>query len=123
MERGEIEIPEGVREVGDVFLRVSEGAVKKLEGLVKGETDEYLRIRIAGGGCNGLTYKMKFVGEAKRGDLGIKAGGVLVLVDYKSALYMRGSELDYSTKMIGGGFKFSNPNATSSCSCGESFSV
>jgi iron-sulfur cluster assembly protein len=48
---------------------------------------------------------------------------VPVVVDSKSALYLKGSELDYSSKLVGGGFKFSNPNAKGSCSCGESFSL
>ena len=62
-------------------------------------------------------------GTLKRGDILVRSAGAMILVDTKSALYLRGSELDYSDKMVGGGFKFSNPNATSSCSCGESFSI
>jgi iron-sulfur cluster assembly protein len=66
---------------------------------------------------------MKFVAEAKRGDILVPSAGVQVVVDSKSALYLKGSELDYSGKLVGGGFKFSNPNAKGSCSCGESFSL
>ena len=84
---------------------------------------DFLRIKITGGGCNGLSYKMKFVGIPKRGDILVRSGGAQVVVDSKSALYLRGTNLDYSDKMVGGGFKFSNPNAKSSCSCGESFSI
>lgn len=84
---------------------------------------EYLRVAITGGGCNGLSYKMRFVDTFKKGDILVRSQGVQVLVDSKSALYLRGTVLDFSDKMIGGGFKFSNPNAKSSCSCGESFSV
>jgi iron-sulfur cluster assembly accessory protein len=80
-------------------------------------------IAITGGGCNGLSYKMRFVGEAKPADILVRTEGVEVLVDPKSALYLRGTQLDYSDKMIGGGFKFSNPNAKASRSCGESFSL
>ena len=54
---------------------------------------------------------------------GIASAGVRVLVDVKSALYVSGSEIDFQDKMIGGGFKIHNPNATATCSCGESFSV
>ncbi|MEI7603259.1 MAG: iron-sulfur cluster assembly accessory protein, partial [Opitutae bacterium] len=68
-------------------------------------------------------YKLRFVGESKEGDILVNTSGVEVLVDPKSALYLRGTVLDYSDKMIGGGFKFSNPNAKASCSCGESFSL
>lgn len=113
-----------IREVGSVFLEITENAKQKLLSLSQKEKNNaYLRIRISGGGCNGLSYKMKFVDAPKEGDLGINLNPLWVLVDCKSALYMRGSILDYSNNMIGGGFKFKNPNATSSCSCGESFSV
>ena len=66
---------------------------------------------------------MKFVVAPKRGDILVRSSGASVLVDSKSALYIRGTELDYSDKMVGGGFKFTNPNAKASCSCGESFSI
>jgi len=85
--------------------------------------DLALRVAITGGGCNGLSYKMRFVAEPKAGDILVRSEGIEVLVDPKSALYLRGTHLDYSDKMIGGGFKFSNPNAKASCSCGESFSL
>ena len=66
---------------------------------------------------------MKFVEAPKRGDILVRTSGANLLVDSKSALYIRGTELDYSDKMVGGGFKFTNPNAKASCSCGESFSI
>ena len=83
----------------------------------------FLRIKITGGGCNGLSYKMKFVSEAKENDILVESSYRSVLVDSKTALYLRGTTLDYSNKMVGGGFKFSNPNAKASCSCGESFNL
>ena len=84
---------------------------------------EFLRVAIAGGGCNGLSYKLRFATEARRGDILVETGGVRVLVDPKTALYLKGTHIDYSSALIAGGFKFSNPNAKASCSCGESFSV
>jgi len=84
---------------------------------------EFLRVAISGGGCNGLSYKMKFVPTPKRGDILVRSAGVRVLVDSKSALYLKGTHVDYSSALVAGGFKFSNPNAKASCSCGESFSV
>jgi len=83
----------------------------------------YLRIAIAGGGCNGLSYKLRFTPELRRGDILVRSAGVSVAVDPKTALYLKGTVLDYSSKLVAGGFKFSNPNAKASCSCGESFSV
>jgi iron-sulfur cluster assembly protein len=116
--------PEGVREGNEKLVLVTEPAGAKLNALVAREQKgEYLRIKITGGGCNGLSYKIKFVLEPKRGDILVRSSGANVLVDTKSALYLRGTHLDFSDKMVGGGFKFSNPNAKSSCSCGESFSI
>ena len=61
--------------------------------------------------------------EPRRGDILVRSAGVPVIVDPKTALYLKGTVLDYSDKMVAGGFKFSNPNAKASCSCGESFSA
>jgi iron-sulfur cluster assembly protein len=120
----DIEIPEGVRLGNEKLILVTESAGVKLQALIVREgKGDYLRVKITGGGCNGLSYKMKFVGDTKRGDIMVVSSGAHVLVDTKSALYLRGTHLDYSDKMVGGGFKFSNPNAKSSCSCGESFSI
>lgn len=117
-------LPEGVREGNENLVRLTSDAGAKVAALVAREQQgEFLRIAITGGGCNGLSYKMRFTGEAKRGDILVRTGGAQVLVDAKTALYLKGTVLDYSHKMIGGGFKFTNPNAKASCSCGESFSV
>ena len=117
-------VPEGVREGNEKLIAVTDNAGKKLSDLIAQEKKKvYLRVKITGGGCNGLSYKMKFVEDAKRGDILVHSSGIPVLVDTKSALYLRGTQLDFSDKMIGGGFKFGNPNAKSSCSCGESFSI
>lgn len=119
-----LEIPEGVRMGNEKLVLVTKAAGDKLSALIAREQKgSYLRVKISGGGCNGLSYKMKFVEQPKRGDILVRSSGAEVLVDTKSALYLRGTQLDYSDKMVGGGFKFSNPNAKSSCSCGESFSI
>ncbi len=119
-----LETPEGVRLGNEKLILVTEPAGAKLQALIEREQKgDYLRVKITGGGCNGLSYKMKFVAEPKRGDILVRSSGAQVLVDTKSALYLKGTHLDYSDKMVGGGFKFSNPNAKSSCSCGESFSI
>jgi len=119
-----VETLEGVRLGSEKLILVTKPAGKKLTSLIEREQKgRYLRVKITGGGCNGLSYKMKFVGEPKRGDILVRSSGAEVLVDTKSALYLKGTHLDYSNKMVGGGFKFSNPNAKASCSCGESFSI
>lgn len=120
-----VQLPEGVREGNERLVRLTDSAVAKVAALRdRDRQGDYLRIAISGGGCNGLSYKLRFVTEPKKGDIRVRFGqGVAVLVDSKSALFLKGTELDYSNKMVGGGFKFSNPNAKASCSCGESFSV
>lgn len=115
---------EGVREGNENLVRLTAAAGAKVAALVAREAQgDHLRIAITGGGCNGLSYKLRFTPEPKRGDILVRSAGVPVLVDAKTALYLKGTVLDYSDKMIGGGFKFTNPNAKASCSCGESFSV
>jgi iron-sulfur cluster assembly protein len=105
-----------VRVTKDASIKINELKTRENKG-------EYLRIRITGGGCNGLSYNMKFVELGKKGDILVESQEVKVLVDSKTTLYLRGTTLDYSNKLVAGGFKFSNPNAKASCSCGESFNL
>jgi iron-sulfur cluster assembly protein len=117
-------LPEGVREGSEQLVRLTADAGVKVAALIARERQgELLRIAITGGGCNGLSYKLKFATEPRRGDILVRSAGVPVVVDPKTALYLKGTVLDYSSKMVAGGFKFTNPNAKASCSCGESFSV
>jgi len=105
-------------------VRLTQAAGTKVRALIARDNQgEFLRVAITGGGCNGLSYKLKFASEPKRGDILVRSAGVPVIVDPRTALYLKGTVLDYSTQLIAGGFKFSNPNAKASCSCGESFSV
>lgn len=113
-----------VRQGNEKLVRVTLAAAQKLVQLMDREgKGDFLRIRITGGGCNGLSYKMKFVEQGKAGDIGVMSEGIGLLVDSKTALYLRGTTLEFSDKLVGGGFKFSNPNAKASCSCGESFNL
>lgn len=115
---------EGVRAGNETLVLLTAAAGTKVRALIAREQQgDYLRIAISGGGCNGLSYKMKFVPAPKRGDILVRTADVPVLVDSKSALYLKGTHVDYSNALVAGGFKFSNPNAKASCSCGESFSV
>ena len=83
----------------------------------------YLRVGVQGGGCSGLTYQLGFDDQVGQFDKAFDVQGVPVVVDLKSALYLRGTVIDFVTAMVGGGFKFSNPNASKSCWCGTSFSA
>lgn len=118
--------PAGPRAGSEKLIRLTEAAGRKVRQLMERDRVEHgaLRVKIVGGGCAGLEYKMDFEKNPPTPkDILIETAGVRVLVDVKSALYVSGSEVDFQDKMIGGGFKIHNPNATATCSCGESFSV
>lgn len=125
MTTAEIQLPEGVRRGNEKLIRLSESAARQIASLRErdSESGPYLRIKIVGGGCNGLSYDLKFTDKTKRGDIYVDSRDVGLIIDSKSALYLKGMELDYSDRLVAGGFVFNNPNAKSSCSCGESFSV
>ncbi|HAC16631.1 MAG TPA: iron-sulfur cluster assembly accessory protein [Bacteroidetes bacterium] len=86
-----------------------------------------LRIGVVGGGCSGLTYQLDFDKNydpnTQNNDKKFEVDGVQLIVDMRSFLYLAGTQLDYSDGLQGKGFHFNNPNASRTCSCGESFSV
>jgi iron-sulfur cluster assembly protein len=86
-----------------------------------------LRIGVVGGGCSGLTYQLDFDtssnGVANLQDKQFEVNDIKLVVDMRSFLYLAGTELDYTDGLQGKGFHFNNPNASRTCSCGESFSV
>src|SRR5436189_3215843 len=111
--------------VGDErLIKVTASAANKVKNLLvkQGRAEGVLRVAILGGGCSGLQYKMDLQDGPANRDFLVETAGVRVVVDPKSALYVTGSELDYE-EALDGGFKVHNPNAASSCSCGESFSA
>ena len=107
------------------LVKVLDGASDHLLALWKkqGKDDGALRIAVVGGGCSGLQYQMDLVDGPRDRDIMVDSNGVKVVVDPKSALFVSGSELDYSDDLQQGGFKVSNPNAVVTCSCGESFAA
>jgi len=111
--------------VGDERLvKLTPSAAQKVSSLLtrQGRPNGVLRVAVIGGGCSGLQYKMDLQDAPANRDILVESGGVRVVVDPKSALYVTGSELDY-LETLDGGFKVKNPNAATSCSCGESFSA
>ncbi len=82
-----------------------------------------LRVAVEGGGCSGFQYKYDIVSARENDDLVLDADGFSVLIDSVSVAYMSGSVIDFSTELIGAAFKIDNPNATSGCGCGTSFSL
>lgn len=112
--------------IGDErLIRVTANAAKKVSSLLtrQGRAQGVLRVAVVGGGCSGLQYKMDLQDAPASRDILVETGGIRVVVDPKSALYVTGSELDYVDALSDGGFKVKNPNAATSCSCGESFSA
>jgi iron-sulfur cluster assembly protein len=112
--------------VGDErLIKVTPSAAKKVCSLLQkqGRPGGVLRVAVIGGGCSGLQYKMDLQDQPANRDILVESEGVKVVVDPKSALYVTGSELDFVDALQDGGFKVKNPNAASSCSCGESFSA
>jgi iron-sulfur cluster assembly protein len=112
--------------IGDErLIKVSASAARKVGSLLQkqGRPNGVLRVAVVGGGCSGLQYKMDLQDQPANRDILVESGGVKVVVDPKSALYVTGSELDFVDALQDGGFKVKNPNAASSCSCGESFSA
>lgn len=112
--------------VGDErLIKLTGNAGKKVTALLtkQGRPGGVLRVAVVGGGCSGLKYKMDLQDNPANRDFLVESAGVKVVVDPKSALYVTGSELDYVDALTDGGFKVKNPNAATSCSCGESFSA
>ena len=113
-----------VRTGDERLIKLTQSAAQKVSGLLakQGRPNGVLRVAVVGGGCSGLQYKMDLQDNPASRDILVESGGVRVVVDPKSALYVTGSELDYLSTLEGG-FKVKNPNAATSCSCGESFSA
>ncbi len=110
----------------DKLMAITDAASNKLRGILRKQgREDYgaLRVAVVGGGCSGLQYKMDLVDGPANRDILVQINGVRVVIDPKSALFVSGSELDFSTDLQQGGFKVSNPNAAATCSCGESFAA
>ena len=105
-------------------IEISDNAVKKINTLVaqQQKDGQGLRVKVVGGGCSGLSYKMD-LDVQRDGDRVFERDTAKVLVDRKSFIYLRGTELDYAEGLMDSGFKLQNPNVKRSCGCGSSFSV
>ena len=108
--------------VGVVF---TDSAARKVGELIKEENNPSLMLRvfISGGGCSGFQYGFTFDEERAEDDFALQKGGVTVLVDPMSYQYLSGAEIDYKEGLEGAQFVIRNPNVTSTCSCGSSFSA
>ncbi|MBK7560920.1 MAG: iron-sulfur cluster assembly accessory protein [Chitinophagaceae bacterium] len=109
-------------------IYISDTAKKKIHQLMKdagveNDASYFVRVGVVGGGCSGLSYKLDFDNEAKPMDQVFEDNGIKVVTDLKSFLYLVNTTLDFSDGLNGKGFYFSNPNASRTCGCGESFAV
>ena len=107
------------------MIYLTEKALGKVKNLLDEQNKPglFFRVGVKGGGCSGLTYDVKFDDKQNENDKIYDINGVKVVCDPKSDLYLFGMTIDYSTELVGAGFKFINPNATGSCGCGTSFTV
>ena len=98
-------------------------AADKLKEIItkQGRDDLALRVYVTPGGCSGFSYGMTFAEGREEDDTLIEQDGVRIVVDPMSAMYIKGSEIDFVDALMGGGFALRNPNAVSSCGCGQSF--
>jgi iron-sulfur cluster insertion protein len=104
-------------------ISLTEAAAAKVKQLTErdGREGYSLRLKVVGGGCSGLQYQLMFDNKVGDWDQTAEAFGVKVVVDSKSAVYLLGTKVDYVDDLNGSGFKIENPNATSTCGCGQSF--
>ena len=114
-----------IEEVEAVNLILTEKAIQQVKALLARNNREGhgLRVSVADGGCSGFSYKLDFAEQKEPDDLVLEMDNLKVYVDSKSVPHLKGTTIDYVTSLYGGGFKFSNPNASGTCGCGTSFSA
>lgn len=107
------------------MIDLSQAAAREIRRLQfsRQKPDSRLRLGIKTGGCSGLFYTLELNEAAEASDLVCESNGICVITDEKSYPYLNGLKLDYSEDLMGGGFRFYNPNASATCSCGQSFSA
>jgi iron-sulfur cluster assembly accessory protein len=106
-------------------VRLTDRAARRIREIIGEAPAEggMLRLAVTGGGCSGFQYDFSLTAEPSGDDLVIEHDGAVVLIDPVSLNFLKGAEIDFADEMIGAAFRVNNPNATSSCGCGTSFSV
>ena len=104
-------------------IEITNNAQEHIASVLKKDSASYFRITVLGGGCAGFQYKFDFEIEAQKDDVLIKTDKIKVLVDKISIKLINKSKIDYVKELIGSSFKITNPQASSSCGCGTSFSI
>ena len=108
-----------------VDLKLTPKAVQQVKSLLarSEHTNHALRISVSDGGCSGFSYQLDFAKEPKPGDITLDLENLTIHVDRQSIPFLQGTVIDFVSGLYGGGFKFTNPNATGTCGCGTSFSA
>lgn len=111
--------------MSELTIHLSQAAIDEINRIKSKHSNPQasFRLEAQSGGCSGFYYVLRLDETAKPEDVSTNFAGIEVLVDLKSLQYLNGLSLDYSEDLMGGGFRFHNPNATSNCGCGNSFSV
>jgi iron-sulfur cluster insertion protein len=106
-------------------MMFTDAAARKVRQLIDEEGNQALKLRVfvTGGGCSGFQYGFTFDEKVEDGDTRVENAGVTLLVDPRSFQYLAGAEIDYSEGLEGAQFVIRNPNATTTCGCGSSFTV
>ena len=104
-------------------IEITENALNHIADVLKKDKAEFFRITVSGGGCAGFQYKFNFDNLKNNEDIVIETSKFNILIDDISLNLIKGSTIDYVTELIGSSFKINNPQASSSCGCGTSFSV
>ena len=107
----------------DKNIEVTESAQNHISKILISESSKYFRITVLGGGCAGFQYKFDFSEVVNNDDILFEYNNAKVLIDKTSIELIKGSKIDYVNELIGSSFKISNPQASSSCGCGTSFSI
>jgi iron-sulfur cluster assembly protein len=107
------------------MINLTDSAVAEISKMMhdRGLAEAVVRFGVESGGCSGLQYSMDFDDQVRSDDTVFDTGGLKIVCDGKSLTFLDGLKVDFSTKLMGGGFKFENPNAAKSCGCGTSFRV
>ena len=116
---------ESTSEIEDRHIVVTENAARRIAALRTQEEADgaFLRIAVSGGGCSGFQYGFTFDGQRNDDDFLFERDGIAVVVDDVSLGLLNGAEIDFVEDMMGASFRINNPNAASSCGCGNSFSI
>jgi iron-sulfur cluster assembly accessory protein len=109
----------------NIDVGLTESAAAQIKRLLArdGRPGAALRIAVTDGGCSGYSYKLAFDDQQRPDDIILERDGIKIVVDHASTRYLAGTVIDFAGGLYGGGFKFTNPNATATCGCGTSFSA